>query len=426
MDCRQASCRKQEGMVKVNRLFLSIKKILGKLFSRKPEAPSEEKPPERSQEELLSLLEQYKEVVRANPQDGMGHYNLGEVYVELTRFSEALSSLKEAVRINPKLRSAYFQLGFALVQLGRDDEAVEPLERALRLDPKTQVVRKLLAEARTNLSTMLGKRKRHREAMKHIEKAVEVFPEYGPAHLSLAICFTEMGRYQEALKKIKEALRLDKNLAVDASFNFGVVYSKLGDAQKAIKHYREAIQVNPKSVMPNLNLGLLYSKLKNYREAAPLLSAAIKVSPKMAREAHFKLGVALMKLKQYVRAVEPLREAVRITPNNRNARDFLAEALYQTSLSHGRPEKTEEEIETLKEAVENNPEHVLAHYRLGQAYDKVNQGYYAITHTLIAKQFFVEARKDDGIAKSIREMNLFFKKYNYTRKDFTKVRIPRK
>lgn len=410
----------------MNPLFASIKKVLGNLFSGKSKTPPKKESPKRSKEELLNLLEKYQEAVRANPQDGMGHYNLGEVYIELSRFSEALPSLQEAIRINPKLRSGYYQLGYALVHLGRDDEAIEPIERALQLDPKSQAARKLLAEAHTNLSILFGKRKQNKESIKHIQEAINVFPEYGPAHLSLGICYTDMGRYQDAVKKIQEALRLDKHLVVDANFNLGVVYSKLGDTKKAIKHYQEAIAVNPKSVMPNLNLGMLHSKLKNYQEAVQPLRTAIQVSPKMAREAHFKLGVAFMKLKRFKDAVKPLQEAVVITPNNEKVRDFLAEALYQASLSQRQSEKTEEEIEMLKEAVEYNPEHVLAHYGLGQAYDKVNQGYYAIVHTLIAKQFFVEAHKDDWIAKSIRAVNLFFKKYPYPQKDFAKLRIPRR
>lgn len=410
----------------MNSLFASIKKVLGGLFSRKAKTPPKKEPPKRSQEELLLLLEKYKEAVRANPQDGMGHYNLGEVYIELSRFSEALPALQEAIRINPKHRSAFYQLGFALVHLGRDDEAIEPTERALELDPKSQVARKLLAEAHTNLSIMLGKRKQHKECMQHIEEAIQILPDYGPAHLSLGICYTDMGRYQDAVKKIQEALRLDRNLGVDANFNLGVIHSKLGDSKKAIKHYQEAVAVNPKSVMPNLNLGMLHSKLKNYQEAVQPLRTAIKVSPKMAREAHFKLGVALMKLKRYKEAVQPLQEAVKITPNNEKVRDFLAEALYQASLTQRQPEKTEAEIGMLKEAVEHNPEHVLAHFGLGQAYDKANQGYYAIVHTLIAKQFFVEAHKDDWIVKSIRAIKLFFKKYPYTQEDFAKLRIPRK
>ena len=146
----------------------------------------------------------------------------------------------------------------------------------------------------------------------------------------------------------------------------------------------------------------------------------------MAREAHFKLGVALMRLKRYQEAVTPLKEAAQITPNNETVRDFLAEGLYQASLSHREAGKTAEEIETLQEAIENNPEHVMAHYALAQAYDKDKQGYQAIVHTIIAKQFFVEAHKDEWIGKTLQAVNQFFKKYKYTQKDFAKVRIPRK
>lgn len=406
--------------------LLSLKKWLGNLFSRKPKIAPKKAPPKRSNEELLALLEKYKEAVRVNPQDGMGHYNLGEVYIELSRFSEALPSLKDAIRINPKHRSAHYQLGFALVQMGRDEDAIEPLETSLRLDSKSQTTRRRLAEAHTNISVMLGKRKQFKESIHHIEEAIKVVPDYGPAHLSLGICFTDLGRYQEALAKFKEALKLDKNLAVDANYNFGVVYTKLGDPENAIKHYKEAILVNPKSALPNLNLGMIYSKHKKYREAIQPLRTAIRVSPKMAREAHFKLGVALMRLKRYQEAVTPLKEAAQITPNNETVRDFLAEGLYQASLSHREAGKTAEEIETLQEAIENNPEHVMAHYALAQAYDKDKQGYQAIVHTIIAKQFFVEAHKDEWIGKTLQAVNQFFKKYKYTQKDFAKVRIPRK
>ena len=80
--------------------------IFAKLFSfgKKTE---EEKKPARPMEELLALVEQFKEQIRKNPLDGMGHYNLGDVYIELKRFKEALDPLKEAILINPKHRKHY-------------------------------------------------------------------------------------------------------------------------------------------------------------------------------------------------------------------------------------------------------------------------------------------------------------------------------
>ena len=34
---------------------------------------------------------------------------------------------------------------------------------------------------------------------------MKIIPDFGPAHLSMAICFTEWGRYKEALAKIKDS-----------------------------------------------------------------------------------------------------------------------------------------------------------------------------------------------------------------------------
>ncbi|VAX29715.1 hypothetical protein MNBD_NITROSPINAE05-572 [hydrothermal vent metagenome] len=407
-------------------LLTSLKKLLGRLFSRKQNTTPKKLPEKRTHEELLGLLEKYKEAVRVNPQDGMGHYNLGEVYIDLSRFSEALPSLQEAIRINPKHRSAYYQLGFAMIEMGRDEEAIEPLETSLQLSAKSQATKKRLAQAHTNISVMLGRRKQFKESMHHIQEAIRVQPDYGPAYLSMGICLTDLGRYEEALEQFKKALQLDKNLVVDANYNFGIVYSKLGSPEKAIEHYQEAIKVNPKSALPNLNLGMIYAKQKNYAAAILPLRTAIKVSPKMAREANFKLGVALMKLKRFQEAVPPLQEAVQITPNNETVRDFLAEGLYQASKPLRQNDKTAEEIDTLKEAVSVNPEHMMAHFALAQAYDKTHQGHNAITHTLIAKHFFVEAHKDEWIGKALQTIKQFFKKYNYTQNDFAKLRIPRK
>ncbi len=407
-------------------MLTALKNLINGLFPKKAAKTASKQRPKRPPEELKALLEKYKEAVRANPQDGMGQYNLGEVYIELNRFADAVSPLKEAVRINAKHKSAHYQLGKALVELGRDDEALEFLQQALELDPKSPAVKKRLAQAHTNLSILYGKRKQQKESMHHFQEAVKILPDYGPAHLSLGICYTELGRYDEALEKFKEALRLDKNLVVDANFNFGIVYTKLGETGKAIKHYMDAIRVNPKSALPNLNLGMLYARLGKHEEAAKFLGAALKASPGMAREANFKLGVSLMKLKRFVEAVPPLQKAVKITPNNEKVRDHLAEAQYQAAKQHREAKNLETEIEALQEAVDMNPEHAMAHYWLGLALDQNNEGGYAIQHLTIAKQFFVEKGQDDWFAQTIRALQPMYKRHGRTPEDYAKIKIPRK
>ena len=148
--------------------------------------------------------------------------------------------MRELVKIEPNHKSARLQLGRAQMEMGRDEAALENLEEAFRLDPENQAVKKTLCQAHSNLSTAFGRIKNQQQAEHHFHEATKIISDFGPAHLSMGICFTELGRYKEALAKIKEALKLDKNLTVQAHYRFGEVYTKLKDTRKAIKHYKEA------------------------------------------------------------------------------------------------------------------------------------------------------------------------------------------
>ena len=162
------------------------------------------------------------------------------------------------------------------MEMGRDEAALENFEEAFRLDPESQAVKKTLCQAHSNLSTAFGRIKNQQQAEHHFHEATKIISDFGPAHLSMGICFTELGRYKEALAKIKEALKLDKNLTVQAHYRFGEVYTKLKDTRKAIKHYKEAISVDPSAAMPNLRLGMLYYKLKKYKDAVEPLRKSIR------------------------------------------------------------------------------------------------------------------------------------------------------
>jgi tetratricopeptide (TPR) repeat protein len=126
--------------------------------------------------------------------------------------------------------------------------------------------------------------KNQRESENHFKEAVKIIPNFGPAHLSMGICFAEMGRYDKALGKIQDALNFDKNLTVEAYYNFGEVYSKLQNTKKAIKHYKQAISVDPTAAMPNFRLGALYFKLRNMKTASCLCVAQSSTVPNTAQK----------------------------------------------------------------------------------------------------------------------------------------------
>ncbi len=95
-------------------------------------APAKQEVPVRSPEELKAETEKLKKSLQDNPENAEAHYKLGEVYVEIKRYGEAIPPLKEAVRLDSQPRAAYFLLGKACLETGRDEEAIENLEEAER------------------------------------------------------------------------------------------------------------------------------------------------------------------------------------------------------------------------------------------------------------------------------------------------------
>jgi tetratricopeptide (TPR) repeat protein len=410
----------------LSRLKENFSQLLAKLIKMGEKSPAEEEVPARSPSELKIIAETLKATLQKNPKDLKALYNLGEIYIEMHRYGEAIPPLRELIKFEPNHKSGRLQLGRAQIEMGRDESALDNLEEARRLDPESEVVKKTLCQAHSNLSTAFGRIKNQKQAEHHFHEAVKIIPNFGPAHLSMGICFTEWGRYKEALAKIKEALKMDKNLVVEAHYRFGEVYTKLKDIKKAIKHYNEAISVDPSAAMPNLRLGMLYFKLKKYEDAVQPLRLSIKQSPKYAAEGYFRLGVSLMKLKRYKPAEEPLRKAVELSPDNELANDTLAENLYQLSMNLGADAKPGKLIDMLREVVYFNPEHIDGHRELSRAYDDIKKGTKAINHSIITQRFMVEKKMMKELGQARATLQVLYKKYKTGPDDFKKVITPSK
>ncbi len=78
----------------------------------------------------------FRALTLSNPELGGPHADLGLIYRQTGRLSEAVAALEQAVRASPKQPLYLNQLGLAYRQQGRFDEAREAYERALALAPE--------------------------------------------------------------------------------------------------------------------------------------------------------------------------------------------------------------------------------------------------------------------------------------------------
>ena len=118
---------------------------------------------------------------------------------------------------------------------------------------------------------------------------------------------------RKAIKYLNEAIRLQPNY-MDAYFARGVAYSNLGQYKRAIKDYDEAISLKPDSMKFYNSRGLAYSGLKQYQRAIEDYDEAIRLKPDFEWP-YYNRGDAYRHLKQYKRAIQDYDETIRLKPN---------------------------------------------------------------------------------------------------------------
>ena len=78
----------------------------------------------------------------------------------------------------------------------------------------------------------------------------------------------------------------------------------------------------------------------------------------------------------------------------------------------------EERVAKQEGIIKDDPQNAEAHLALGEAYDELRAGANAIVHTQIAEHLFKEQKNKIGLAKSRRNLRVFFKKYGFKKEDF--------
>lgn len=76
-------------------------------------------------------IEKFKRMTEADPDNELGHFSLGKIYLEAGRFDEASVCLCRALGLNPKMSKAYQLLGESYERGGQRNKAIEVVTRGV-------------------------------------------------------------------------------------------------------------------------------------------------------------------------------------------------------------------------------------------------------------------------------------------------------
>jgi tetratricopeptide (TPR) repeat protein len=90
---------------------------------------------------------------------------------------------------------------------------------------------------------IFGTKEHFLEAEKALKRAVENRPYFPQGYYELGFTFMKLRRYDEAIKALKEAMRLSPHIIADSYYNLGICLFEKGEVNEAIKvleKYKEA------------------------------------------------------------------------------------------------------------------------------------------------------------------------------------------
>lgn len=135
-----------------------------------------------------------------------------------------------------------------------------------------------LSEAHTSLGLVLYQYEWDwNGAEDEFRRAIQLNPNYAPAHHFYADYLKAMGRFEEALNEIRRAQELDPlSLAINTGVGHVLYLSRKYD--EAIDQYRKTVELDPSFIQTHLWFGRPYLQKGMYKEAIEELEKAVSLS----------------------------------------------------------------------------------------------------------------------------------------------------
>jgi TolB-like protein/Tfp pilus assembly protein PilF len=257
-------------------------------------------------QQMKLLTKRYTENTEAYHAYLRGHYYWNKRTEE--GFRRGIEYFQKAINEDPDYALAYAGLADCY-NLLNSYGALPPKESAPLIKAAARQALKIddgLAEAHTSL----GHVKMMHDwdwpgAETEFRRALGLNPNYATAHHWYAIYLRAMGQFEESLKEIRQAQRLDPlSLIINTVVGTHFYYARQYD--KAIAQCRETLELDPNFHVAYGVIGETYTQKGMYKEAIAALQKAISLSP--GPDVLARLGYAYAVAGQRNQAKEVLNE----------------------------------------------------------------------------------------------------------------------
>ncbi|MHB1351530.1 MAG: tetratricopeptide repeat protein [Desulfobulbaceae bacterium] len=158
------------------------------------------------------------------------------------------SAFDRAMVAFPEDEDLLYEFGLFLDTAGRQDEAMSVMQQVIERQPEHGEALNYVGYSWADKSINLDK------ALAYIRRAVELRPENGYVRDSLGWVYYRLGRYEEALAAMEEAVRLAEEEDPTIFEHLGDVYFALGRQEEGLVSYRKALSLLDEGSVARSNL----------------------------------------------------------------------------------------------------------------------------------------------------------------------------
>ena len=305
-----------------------------------------------------------------DPNDANGHHLLGLSYRGLNDLTRAKSSFKRAIQQMPSMREPHLELGMLYATKEESyPQAVKYLEKSIALGLEHPDIYK-------SLGIILIAQGKHQQAIRQLEKAVKLAPDYDEPHYLLANAYRKLGEKEKSAQALARFRSLERKTGAKSQdggttpavsggirhYDQGIkLFFEAKNPEKAYEAFKKAIAIEPSLDLALFYLAQIDLSRGRQRDASAWIRRAINIDA-LKPEYYLVLAQSLEKT-DGAGALRAVTEAIELKPDEAEFHNLEGNMRFSTGDYAGA-------ARAYRAAIRIDAENSLFHLNLSSALDR--------------------------------------------------------
>jgi serine/threonine-protein kinase len=198
-------------------------------------------------------------------------FESANAYARARNYAQAIPRYEACLQGGFSDLAVFYNLGLSYLEVGRFSDAVSILERGVTRYPQDGDLHYQLARAYTGMKLAI-------KALAAAERACQLAPDDAINLRQYGKLLLDAKRYGDAIRQLGRAMQRDPNSAFGRIL-LGRAYGEVNDLHNAVDVLNQAARLEPKAPEPHYWMGVFYQRAGKKRKAGQALLQALDIAP---------------------------------------------------------------------------------------------------------------------------------------------------